>query len=224
MLSIADTGIGMNQETLSHLFEPFFTTKEQGKGTGLGLPAVFGIVRQHSGSIQPCSQLGRGTTFEIYLPRLDGTAVEARSNVPSLASVSGEATILLAEDEEIVRTLTGAVLRKHGYTVLEAENGLQALSVCREHAGPIHLLVTDVIMPGMSGLALAERLVRCHPEAKVLYMSGHSDDTLEHHGLLGTDVAFIQKPFPPSALAKQVQEALSGSVTAVEGEPQPSYV
>jgi two-component system cell cycle sensor histidine kinase/response regulator CckA len=207
MLSIRDTGMGMDAETLGHLFEPFFTTKGQGKGTGLGLSTVFGIVRQHKGAILPRSEPGRGTTFEVYLPRVEtdeGSIVDAASSeLPG-----GSETVLLAEDEDAVRALAHAVLQRHGYTVLEAANGAEAIATCEQHAGPIHLLLTDVIMPGMSGCELADRLARLYPEAKVLYMSGHTDDTIASHGILDPGVAFLQKPFAPSALARRVREVL----------------
>jgi two-component system cell cycle sensor histidine kinase/response regulator CckA len=210
MLAISDTGVGMDAETLSHLFEPFFTTKGHGKGTGLGLSAVFGIVKQHGGSILPRSRPGWGTTFEIYLPRVvqkqdlpgtDDTAAETQQ---------GSETVLLAEDENAVRALAQAVLQRQGYTVLEAESGAQAIAACEGHLGPIHLVLTDVVMPGMSGCELADHLLRRYPEAKVLYMSGHADDTIARHGILNRDVPFLQKPFAPSALARKVREVLEG--------------
>jgi PAS domain S-box-containing protein len=209
MLSIRDTGVGMDAETLAHLFEPFFTTKEQGRGTGLGLSTVFGIVRQHKGAILPRSEPGRGTTFEIYLPRVE--IAEGRiADAASSRLPGGSETVLLAEDEDAVRALAHAVLQRQGYTVLEAANGDQAIATCEQHTGPIHLLLTDVIMPGMSGCELADRLAQRYPKAKVLYMSGHTDDTIARHGILDPGVAFLQKPFAPSALARRVREVLEG--------------
>jgi len=211
MLTISDNGVGMDADVLQHLFEPFFTTKELGKGTGLGLSTVFGIVKQHNGSIVPQSEPGQGTTLEIYLPRVDQVASVRDRAVASAEKLCGAETVLLAEDEDAVRALAHAVLQKHGYTVLQAENGAQALAACERHLGPVHLLLTDVVMPGMSGCELADRLAQVHPETKVLYMSGHTDDTIARHGLLDSDVAFLQKPFAPSILARKVREVLAGS-------------
>jgi PAS domain S-box-containing protein len=211
MLAVSDNGVGMDADVLQHLFEPFFTTKEQGKGTGLGLSTVFGIVKQHNGSVVPQSEPGQGTTLGIYLPRVDQVASVQDRDVASADKLCGAETILLAEDEDVVRALAHAVLQKHGYTVLQAENGAQALAACERHPGPVHLLLTDVIMPGMSGCELADRLAQTHPETKVLYMSGHADDTIARHGLFDSDVAFLQKPFAPSILARKVREVLAGS-------------
>jgi CheY-like chemotaxis protein len=210
MLSISDTGVGMDAEVLSHLFEPFFTTKRPGKGTGLGLSAIFGIVKQHGGSILPWSEPGHGTTFEVYLPRLVKTDPSSTKWNVATQTEHGAETVLLAEDEDAVRALAQAVLERQGYTVLQAESGTQAISACKQHSGPIHLLLTDVVMPGMSGCELADRLRDLYPSAKVLYMSGHTDDTISRHGIVGTDVAFLQKPFAPSALTRKVREVLEG--------------
>lgn len=210
MLAISDTGVGMDEETQSHIFEPFFTTKEVGKGTGLGLATVYGIVKQSGGYIWVYSEEGQGTTFKIYLPRVE----EEAEGMPLHGGESGylprgRETVLLVEDEPGVRGLTGRVLSRQGYRVLEASNGEEALRVAREHAGePIDLLVTDVVMPLMGGKTLAERLKAMHPGIRVLYMSGYTDNVVVHHGILDRGVAFLQKPFGPEALARKVREML----------------
>jgi len=209
MLAVSDTGVGMSKETLSHLFEPFFTTKEMGKGTGLGLSTVYGIVRQSDGHIWVYSELGQGTTFKIYLPRIE-EIVESGKRVPvSAKSMQGQETVLLVEDEDIVRDLACRVLSENGYTVLEAHDGREALLICEKYGGPIHLLVTDVVMPGgMSGRQVAERLRTLRPDVKVLYMSGYTDDTIVHHDVLEPGMAFLQKPFMPDILLHKVREVI----------------
>jgi len=208
MLAIADTGSGMDAETLSHVFEPFFTTKEQGKGTGLGLSTVYGIVKQSGGYIWPYSEPGMGTTFKIYLPRVGEMAEreQARAQVPP--GLAGQETILLVEDEEGVRGLTRQLLQRHGYTVLEAEHGQDALLLCERYSGPIHLLLSDVVLAQMSGRELVERLVPLRPEMKVLYMSGYSDEAIVHHGVLKPGTAFLQKPFTTESLMRKLREVL----------------
>ncbi|HXV98874.1 MAG TPA: PAS domain S-box protein, partial [Anaerolineae bacterium] len=199
-LAVTDTGIGMNQETLSHIFEPFYTTKEQGKGTGLGLSTVYAIVTQSRGSIQVFSQPGQGTVFQIYLPYLTDQ-IEADAGLEdseALEAVPGKQveTILLVEDEAEVRKLTKLILLKQGYRVLEAQNGDEALRLCQQSGEPVHLILTDVVMPnGMSGRELAEQLKIIIPKAKVLFMSGYTDDVILRHGVLDASVNFIQKPF-----------------------------
>ncbi len=208
MLAVSDTGVGMDSETQARIFEPFFTTKEKGKGTGLGLSTVYGIVKQSGGYIWVYSEPGKGTTFKVYLPRVE----EAVSGVPTRSMVSlpvlGIETILLVEDERAIRALALSVLEKHGYRVLEAGSGKDALERVRGEARPIHLLLTDLGMPEMSGTELASRLRELHPDIRVLFMSGYTDDGVVRNGQLGRGRAFLQKPFTPSALARKVREVL----------------
>ena len=210
LVEVSDTGIGMDAPTLARAFEPFFTTKERGKGTGLGLASAYGIVRQSGGQITVSSTPGAGTTFRIHLPRVDAPVDTARATSPVTAPAAGTETVLVAEDEQIVRVLIRKVLEQAGYTVLLAGGGAEALQVAERHAGPIHLLVTDVVMPGMSGRELARRVVERWPATKVLYMSGYADDAVERHGVLDPGTAFMQKPFTPSALARRVRDVLGG--------------
>ncbi len=208
MLAVSDTGIGMETQVKAHIFEPFFTTKEKGKGTGLGLATVYGIVKQSNGYIWVYSQPGHGTSFKIYLPRVEGAAEPAAPRPAPPASLRGAETILLVEDEEAVRNLTRRVLEAHGYTVLTAADGEEALRLATGHNGPIQLLVTDVVMPNMSGRQLAERVVSARRETKVLYLSGYTDDAIVHHGVLEPGIAFLQKPFTPQGLARKLREVL----------------
>jgi len=208
MLAVSDTGTGMDEETRARIFEPFFTTKELGKGTGLGLSTVYGIVKQSGGFIWAYSELGKGTTFKVYLPRIAQLAEGYKRNVQPKSARRGTETILLVEDDKTVRDLVREVLRDYGYTVLVAVNGEDALSVAERHGAAIHLLLTDVVMPGMSGRILANRLSEARPEMKMLFMSGYTDDAIVHHGVLDADTRFIQKPFPPHALAQKVRDVL----------------
>ena len=209
LLAVSDTGTGMDAETQSHIFEPFFTTKSAGKGTGLGLSTVYGIVKQSGGYIGVESAPGRGTTFEIYLPLVEEAAAGGKLRPALLAPrPGGTETILVVEDEMSVRRLTGEFLASNGYRVLEAQDGGEALQVCEKHRGPIHLLVTDVVMPGMSGRDLAVRLAGQRPEMKVIYMSGYTDDTIVQHGVLEEGILFLQKPFSLDELASVVREGL----------------
>jgi CheY-like chemotaxis protein len=210
-LIIRDTGHGMDEETQSHIFEPFFTTKEKGKGTGLGLSTVYGIVRQSGGYIEVESKPGRGATFKIYFPRVDGTVEETGGETVAADSIRGRETVLLVEDEPGVRRLVNDTLRLHGYTVLEARHGIEALLTGAKHMGPIHLLLTDVVMPQMSGPEVAEKLVVVRPEVKVLYMSGYPDHPVFSKGGVETERCFLQKPFTPSALAQKVREVLDSA-------------
>jgi two-component system cell cycle sensor histidine kinase/response regulator CckA len=210
LVEVSDTGIGMDAATLARAFEPFFTTKERGKGTGLGLASAYGIVRQSGGQITVSSTPGAGTTFRIHLPRVDTPVDAARATSPVTAPAAGTETVLVAEDEQIIRVLIRKVLEQAGYTVLLAGGGAEALQVAERHARPIHLLVTDVVMPGMSGRELARRVVERWPATKVLYMSGYADDAVERHGVLDPGTAFMQKPFTPSALARRVRDVLGG--------------
>jgi CheY-like chemotaxis protein len=191
-----------------HIFEPFFTTKEQGKGTGLGLATVYGIVQQSGGSIWVYSELGQGTVFKIYFPIISESPAASRLPKTETDSASGSETILVVEDEEGVRSLVHLALVSSGYTVLETKDGESALATCANHAGPIHLLVTDVVMPQMSGPKVAEKVAALRPGIKVLYMSGYTDDAVVHHGVLSHDMPFIQKPFSPLALRKKIREVL----------------
>jgi signal transduction histidine kinase/ActR/RegA family two-component response regulator len=207
LLTVSDTGIGMAQATQAHIFEPFFTTKEKGKGTGLGLATVYGVVKQSDGYIEVHSELGVGTIFKIYLPRVEGAVeVEKDNGVPS-ASLNGQETILLVEDEDALRILTRNVLRSMGYTVLEACDGEKACEVSRQFGAEIHLLVSDVVMPGMNGPALAEKLVVERPTIKVLYISGYTGQAVGQ-GVLPAGCNFLTKPFTRDQLAHKVREAL----------------
>jgi two-component system cell cycle sensor histidine kinase/response regulator CckA len=208
LLTISDTGVGMSKEVRARIFEPFFTTKGMGQGTGLGLSTVYGIVKQSGGNILVYSEEGQGTTFKIYLPQSKETH-PSRSGPETPAEMPpGSETILLVEDAEGVRNLASSVLGMQGYTVLEAQDGQEALQRVANSASPIHLLLTDVVMPGISGKALAEQLIQSQPNLKVLYMSGYTDNAIAHHGVLDPGTAFLQKPFGPVALARKVREVL----------------
>jgi CheY-like chemotaxis protein len=211
MLSVSDTGTGMDVATSSRVFEPFFTTKSPGKGTGLGLSTVYGIVRQGRGSIWLDTELGRGTTFKVYLPRADSASVASPTTDVRVPSSSAKATILVAEDEDVVRRLIVRVLEQAGYTVLSAGDAEGALDLFDRQGGGIDLLLTDVVLPKMSGRDLAERLLVVEPTLKVLYMSGYTDDAIVHHGVLDPTVAFMEKPISPTLLAAKIGEMISGS-------------
>jgi CheY-like chemotaxis protein len=210
-LVVSDTGTGMDAETQTHIFEPFFTTKEPGKGTGLGLFTVYGIVTQNGGHMHLESSPGVGTTFTIYWPCVDTpTEVADTESVPQL-STHGRETVLLVEDEAVVRDLVRQVLQVAGYMVLVAGNGEQALQLTHEHEGPIHLLLADVVLPGMSGPEVAAHLTSLHQETKVLYMSGYAQDTIERYGTSMKEQMFLQKPFTPAILLNRVRKALEAA-------------
>lgn len=207
-LAVSDTGIGMDDETKSHIFEPFFTTKE--KGTGLGLSTVYGIVKQSGGYIRVDTEPGQGTTFKIYLPRTDGGIEVTKSLETEVESLQGSETILLVEDDDMVRDSALRILQRYGYRVLKAKDGKEALGICQQHEGPIHLMVTDVVMPGMNGKELSRRIESLYPGTKMLYMSGHAGDVIAHHGVLDPQTNFLNKPFSPEVLARKVGEILKG--------------
>lgn len=211
LLAVTDTGVGMDEDTRQHVFEPFFTTKEVGAGTGLGLSIVYGIVKQNGGSIEVDTEPGRGTTFRIYLPSVEKAPAEEKPAELAAPVLHGSETILLVEDEEEVRNLAAKVLSNYGYQVLKGSQGQEALSLAERHPEPIDLLLTDVVMPGMTGRELAERLKPVRPEMRVLYMSGYSGNTIARRGILDPGVAYIPKPFTDTALAAKVREVLKSS-------------
>jgi two-component system, cell cycle sensor histidine kinase and response regulator CckA len=211
LLAVTDTGCGMDAATQAHIFEPFFTTKEKGKGTGLGLATVYGIVKQSGGYVWVYSEPGRGTAFKIYLPRIEEeNAQPGRDARPEAQPLQqGTETVLLVEDEKGVRELAREYLEMTGYTVIQAEDGAAALELATKHSGPIHLLMTDVVMPGISGRELAERVKKIRPEIKILYMSGYTDQSVVHHGILESDAVLLQKPFTLPTLASKLREILA---------------
>jgi PAS domain S-box-containing protein len=207
-LSVTDTGCGMDDETMARVFEPFFTTKDVGKGTGMGLAVVYGIVRQSGGYIEVKSEPRKGSTFDVYLPRARAEAPGEERPEAAPAPTAGRETVVLVEDEDAVRSLAREVLSRHGYTVLEAKDGPDALRLCQRHAGPIHLLVTDVVMPQMSGLRLADRLRALRPTAKTLFISGYLDDVLSEYGASAGEITLLKKPFSAATLARKVRDVL----------------
>jgi PAS domain S-box-containing protein len=211
MLAVSDTGCGMDAATKAHIFEPFFTTKAQGKGTGLGLAMVYGIVKQSDGYIWVYSEVGRGTTFKIYFPRVDTEAVPTQASKMVADRPRGSETVLVVEDEAAVRALVTGVLQASGYTVMTASSGADALALSAQHQGAIDLLLTDVVMPELSGPQLAGRLAKSYSKMKVLFVSGYTDDAIVHHGVLDSRSAFLQKPFTPEALARKVREVLDAA-------------
>ena len=208
MLAVSDTGCGMTPEVMNRVFEPFFTTKGPGKGTGLGLATVYGIVQQSGGHIGLYSEPDHGTSFKVYLPRTEAEASLRRSRQDTRGLPMGSETVLLVEDDESVRALSRSVLAMSGYTVLEANGAAAALRICEQHTGSIQIVVTDVVMPETGGRILVERLGAMRPAIRALYVSGYTDDTVLRHGVLEEGTAFLQKPFTPAALANKVREVL----------------
>jgi len=210
VLAISDTGVGMDEETRAHIFEPFYTTKPHTKGTGLGLSTVYGIVKQSGGFIWVYSELGLGTTFKIYLPRVAGEVAEISQMSAEPVVLRGSETILLVEDEEIVRNLAREILDSHGYNVLEARDGIEAMIRSREYRGEINILLTDIIMPDMGGPELHAILSNQRQQMRSIFMSGYTGDLITRQGLLDKKVPFIQKPFTPDGLLRKVRETLAG--------------
>ena len=208
MLAVSDTGIGIDEEVQPHIFEPFFTTKEQGKGTGLGLSTVYGIVRQSGGHITVRSESGKGTTFRIYMPQIEELTIPEEPVRHAPAGTQRQETILVVEDEEVVRNLVRNLLRTFGYNVLEARQGEEALQILQRQPNGVDLVITDIVMPVMGGRQLGEHLASLNPNIRILYMSGYTDVAVVRQGTLGSDVAFLQKPFTPDVLARKVREVL----------------
>ena len=209
MLAVSDTGCGMDADTQAHIFEPFFTTKEPGKGTGLGLATVYGILKQSGGNIWVNSELGKGTSFKVYLPRVEKTSLLLEAGAAPAELLPGSETVLLVEDDQMVRALAQVILERNGYTVLAAKNGNDALRMAQEGIQAIHLLLTDTIMPGMNGPELAQQVLAVRPAIKVLYMSGYTDKAFTSTAAWESGTAFLQKPFTPQSLGRKVRETLA---------------
>jgi CheY-like chemotaxis protein len=211
MLAVTDSGMGMSAETLAHIFEPFFTTKEVGKGTGLGLATVYGVVKQSGGYVWVDSAIGKGASFQIFLPRVDETAVPSITK-PALADdLKGTETILLVEDADALRKLARSFLTEHGFQVLAAPNGEAAIEVAKVHSGRVDLLLTDVVMPGMNGRCLADELLSKWPALKVVFISGYTDSFIAGHGVLEPGTHLLHKPFTEDALIRKVREVLDAN-------------
>jgi two-component system cell cycle sensor histidine kinase/response regulator CckA len=209
MLAVSDTGCGMSEEVKAHLFEPFYTTKEKGRGTGLGLATIYGAVKQSGGSIEVYSEQGKGTVFKIYLPAIEEIPQKLEIAKPiSSSMLKGEETILLVEDERIVRELAAKMLKRLNYNILPASNGTEALEIAKNYSGIIDLLITDVVMPGMNGRQLAERLLKIRPDIKVLFTSGYTENAIAHHGIIEKDLSFIGKPYSTRELAQKIRQLL----------------
>jgi CheY-like chemotaxis protein len=222
MLTVGDSGTGMDKETLGHLFEPFFTTKEPGRGTGLGLATIYGIVRQSGGTIDVQSEVGRGSSFAIWLPEAPAGEVEIAGERSGVVPAGGHETVLVVEDEETVLRLAVSVLEQRGYTILAASGPEQAEAIMAEHAGPIHLLLTDVIMPGGSGPDLAARAIGLRPGLRVLMMSGYAQEAFLHRGGADLSTNLIEKPFSPNLLLARVRLVLDAPANRSESSPAPS--
>jgi CheY-like chemotaxis protein len=206
VLTVNDTGVGMDQETQARLFEPFFTTKELGQGTGLGLATVYGIVTQSQGSIWLHSEPGHGSTFKVYFPVVGAETVAALPTRREAPSLTGDETILIVEDQAQARTVTGEMLRRHGYSVIEAANGPEAIVKSAEHEGKIDMLLTDVVLPAMSGRRVADLMQSVRTSLRVIYMSGYTTDAIVHHGMLDPGLVLIQKPYTAEALLRKIRE------------------
>jgi CheY-like chemotaxis protein len=209
MLSVTDSGVGMDKETQDHIFEPFFTTKDQDKGTGLGLSVVYGVVNQSGGHIAVSSELEKGTTFKIYLPLAEQAVEKQTRSAVATNSLKGSETILVVEDEASLRDLIRTLLAESGYRVLDTGGGPQALEIARQHQESIHLLLTDVVLPGISGTTLADEIVKQRPEVKVLFMSGYIGHHAATQGMLEAGTLLLQKPFEAEVLRYKVREALN---------------
>jgi two-component system, cell cycle sensor histidine kinase and response regulator CckA len=214
LLAVTDTGVGMTPDTVAHIFEPFYTTKESGRGTGLGLSTVYGIVKQSGGYVWVYSELGKGTTFKVYLPRVKDEVQAPVAETPVFTTSKAHETILLVEDEPVVRELAQMALSDRGYKVIEAHTPEEAERLVGNNGTQIHLLLTDVVMPGFSGRELAKRLTGRYPNLRVLYMSGYTHNVIAQDGTLEEGISFLQKPFTPQVLAEKVREVLDRSVSA----------
>jgi CheY-like chemotaxis protein len=217
VLSMTDTGVGMDAATQDRIFEPFFTTKEAGRGTGLGLSTVYGIVEQWGGAVAVYSEPGHGTTFRIFLPRVRKAVSASQQSATAAPPRRISETILVVEDEDGVRALICAILKRGRYNVIEARNGGEALLQCERHPGRIDLMVSDITMPGMTGVELADRFQTVRPDMRVLFMSGYAETAVVHQGVLTPDVAFLEKPFVPEALARKVREVLDSQRASQSG-------
>ncbi|MBT9438751.1 MAG: response regulator, partial [Desulfobacterales bacterium] len=217
VLAVSDTGSGMDKKTQEHIFEPFFTTKEVGKGTGMGLSTIYGIIKQNNGFVWVYSEPGQGATFKVYLPEVKKDADLEKKEQTHVDDLSGSETVLIVEDNDSLRNFAQKILHIYGYRTLNAENGEDALRVCKEHDGRIDLMITDVVMPKMGGREAAKRLQPLYPQMKVIYMSGYTDNAIVHHGVLEPGLNFLEKPFTPEGLARKVREVLDAERFGAKG-------